>query len=35
MLDDEIEKKINKKGQNYDTGYDTELTMYKANHNKL
>jgi hypothetical protein len=36
MLDDEIEKKIIKKtSQNYDTGYDTELTMYKANHNKL
>jgi hypothetical protein len=38
MLEDEIEKKYKKIKSNYqtlDTGYDTELTMYKVNHNKL
>jgi hypothetical protein len=44
MLKDEIEKKMSIKKdkkkiestrQTRDTGYETELTIYKANHNKL
>jgi hypothetical protein len=30
-----IKKKIESTRQTRDTGYETELTIYKANHNKL